>query len=255
MSANEDLLKEILTRDNDIQFNQHSVGAGFVGTIILVLSFCIALALNEVKFFGWMMTSVAVGLLAFNIDTDILNLTKACGRIVFRNRHVSDLANELIECNQILDEVEKEFIGNTDKQVDTNAPIFRKNKMAEFIKEKKEMDSKTIINTFENRLYNDTDETYATCINVLEAVGNLMPLAGLIGTVYGIKITLDGIGNSTQIATITSNIAVAMQTTLWGAGYSIMFKVLASRFKQKREALDYDFERLKNHIELIHKGS
>ena len=115
------------------------------------------------------------------------------------------MKNTIIQ-HTVLDEIEKKFHGNSNPDIDKNDPIFRKNEMAITIRDKTEMNSSTLINAFENRVINNADESYSVCINVLETVGNLMPLAGLIGTVYGIKVTLDGMGDSTTITTITSNI-------------------------------------------------
>jgi flagellar motor component MotA len=241
----------ILSRENEIRFNKTTAGAGFFGLFAIGLSIIAAYYLNEIQLYGTMMTIVAIGFLTFNVDFQFKQFAQACLNVIFRSRHITDLSNELIECNEILDEVEKNYIDEyTADTIDEN--LFKNNAMALFIKNKRNMNSETIINTFENRVYNDTDETYAICISILENVGNLMPLAGLVGTVFGIIVTLSNMSESSSVAQITSNISVAMQTTLYGALYSILFKVVASRFKQKRDALEYDFERLKNHIELLH---
>ena len=82
-----------------------------------------------------------------------------------------------------------------------------------------------------------------------------MPLIGLVGTVFGMIGALHEIRDNPalDIATIAGSVGIAMETTLYGAFFSVIYKVLSMRFKEKRSALDYDFERLKNHIHLLTK--
>lgn len=235
--------KNIFSRDNQIIFNHSSAGAGTLGLVIIVLCLAIAIFFNEIQLYGWMMSVVALGFLSFNVDFQFRDFINACLNVVVKSRHINDLSHEIIECNKVLDQYEKTYLadGNTDRSIINN------NEMAHYIVESN-LEAEKLINVFENRIVNDTDESYAICISVLEGVGNLMPLAGLVGTVYGIIITLSQMTNSSSVSEITSNISVAMQTTLYGAAYAILFKVISSRFKLKRDALEYDFERLSNHI-------
>jgi flagellar motor component MotA len=242
-----------LDRPNDLHFNQYGAGGGVLGVIILLISVVFAIFLNMSAYYGTMMTVIAIGLFGYNIDSDMSKLLRATMRVLFRNRHITDLSHEMIHCNNVLDNIERKFSTHSGKSIDRMDPDFNKDAMAKYISNRKDLNKETLTNHFENEVFNTADESYSVCISTFENVGNLMPLVGLIGTVYGIQITLDGMGTSSDISEITTNVAVAMQTTLWGGIYSFGFKVLASRFKQKRDALEYDFERLQNHIELIYK--
>lgn len=245
-------LKSILTRDNEIRFNRSTAGGGFLGLVMLLLCLPVIFALNEAGMYFAMMSVVAISLLLFNVDFQLLDFFRACVNVVLLRKHVTGLASEVIECNEVLDEYEKKYLETGNDKVEADGATIDQNEIARFIKNHSVKKPEIMINTFENRIFNDADEVYASCISVLENVGNLMPLAGLVGTVYGIMVTLGAMSDHSSVAQITNNISVAMETTLYGAVYSIFFKVISSRFKQKREAFEYDFEKLKNHIELLH---
>jgi chemotaxis protein MotA len=76
----------------------------------------------------------------------------------------------------------------------------------------------------------------------LEFVASAMPLFGLIGTIVGLIGMFDTLGADVTVEYLSPQLALALKTTLYGAVFSSIYKIIASRFDQRLKALDYDFE-------------
>jgi biopolymer transport protein ExbB/TolQ len=76
----------------------------------------------------------------------------------------------------------------------------------------------------------------------LEFVSMSMPIIGLMGTVLGLMSMFDNLGGDITVETLSPQLAMALKTTLYGALFSVVYKILGSRFEQRIRALDYDYE-------------
>ena len=76
----------------------------------------------------------------------------------------------------------------------------------------------------------------------LEFVAGAMPLFGLIGTIVGLIGMFDSLGADVTVEFLSPQLALALKTTLYGAVFSSLYKILASRFEQRMKSLEYDFE-------------
>lgn len=90
--------------------------------------------------------------------------------------------------------------------------------------------------------YVECHELYDYSSAHLEFVAGAMPLFGLIGTVVGLIGMFDSLGAKVTVEFLSPQLALALKTTLYGAVFASVYKIIASRFDQRMKALDYDFE-------------
>lgn len=99
--------------------------------------------------------------------------------------------------------------------------------------------------------YVDCREIYDHFHAHLEFVAGVMPLLGLIGTVVGLIGMFDKLGPNTSVETLAPELAISLQTTLYGAVLASAYTVLASRFDQRIKSLEYDYDILCYAIDLL----
>ena len=90
--------------------------------------------------------------------------------------------------------------------------------------------------------YVECHELYDYSSAHLEFVAGAMPLFGLIGTIVGLIGMFDSLGADVTVEFLSPQLALALKTTLYGAVFSSLYKILASRFEQRMKSLEYDFE-------------
>src|SRR5215510_8347302 len=90
--------------------------------------------------------------------------------------------------------------------------------------------------------YVECSELYDHSGAHLDFVAGAMPLFGLMGTVLGLMALFDSLGSVVTVEALAPQLAMALKTTLYGALYASVYKIMASRFEQRLKALDYDFE-------------
>jgi biopolymer transport protein ExbB/TolQ len=99
--------------------------------------------------------------------------------------------------------------------------------------------------------YVDCQELYDHSASHLDFVSGAMPLFGLMGTVLGLITMFDSLGSSPSIEAIAPALALALKNTLYGAFYSSLYKISATRFEQRLKGLDYDFDTLCRALQVI----
>lgn len=88
----------------------------------------------------------------------------------------------------------------------------------------------------------------------LEFVAGVMPLLGLIGTVVGLIGMFDKLGPNTSVETLAPELAISLQTTLFGAVLASAYTILASRFDQRIKSLEYDYDVFCHAIDVLVKN-
>jgi biopolymer transport protein ExbB/TolQ len=249
------LFEHLIRNGEKEKVNSHSASGGLLGPISLIGFGLLGafLLYNDFYFLGMMI--FALSLTVYSADYQTPRLLHFCVSVLSRNSHITENASMIISANIDADKIERQYYLDRDKELAREMSFSLSNDLVKFLIDESDEDEETLINTFENLIFNDADEAYAYSISTLDTVGNLMPLVGLVGTVVGMIGALGVIRDnpSLDISSIAGSVGVAMQTTLYGALFSVIYKVVAMRFKEKRSALEYDFERLKNHIQLIVK--
>ena len=254
-SSSQNLFGYLIDNGENERINSHSASGGILGPVFLIVFGLVGALLVYNEFFFIGMFVFAFSLTIYSADYQAKTLLSFCGKVLSKNTHITENATMIIDANSDADQIERVFYQNSPGLSANEMSFSLSNDLIKFIVEDSQEDEKTLVNTFENLIYNDADEAYAYSISTLDSVGNLMPLIGLVGTVFGMIGALHEIRDNPalDIATIAGSVGIAMETTLYGAFFSVIYKVLSMRFKEKRSALDYDFERLKNHIHLLTK--
>ena len=85
----------------------------------------------------------------------------------------------------------------------------------------------------------------------LDFVAGAMPLFGLMGTVLGLIGMFDSLGSVVTVEAISPQLALALKNTLYGALYSSIYKISATRFEQRLKGLGYDFDTLCRALKVI----
>jgi biopolymer transport protein ExbB/TolQ len=72
-----------------------------------------------------------------------------------------------------------------------------------------------------------------------------------MGTVLGLISMFDSLGSVVTVEALAPQLAIALKTTLYGALYSALYKISATRFEQRLKGLDYDFDTLCRALQII----
>jgi biopolymer transport protein ExbB/TolQ len=75
-------------------------------------------------------------------------------------------------------------------------------------------------------------------------VAGAMPLFGLMGTVLGLISMFDSLGSVVTVEALAPQLALALKCTLFGALYSSLYKISATRFEGRLRGLGYDYDTL-----------
>jgi biopolymer transport protein ExbB/TolQ len=100
-------------------------------------------------------------------------------------------------------------------------------------------------------MFNDAEEHYKFNFRCLDFVGTTIPIVGMVGTVLGLLETFSKLDDSVNIGMLSNGIYMAMETTLWGGAFAIVFKTFASRFGVGGQALTFDFEEILGSLRII----
>jgi biopolymer transport protein ExbB/TolQ len=72
-----------------------------------------------------------------------------------------------------------------------------------------------------------------------------------MGTVLGLISMFDSLGSVVTVEQLSPQLALALKCTLYGALYSSIYKISATRFEQRLKSLDYDFETICRALKVI----
>ena len=97
----------------------------------------------------------------------------------------------------------------------------------------------------------ECNEIYDHNASHLDFVSGAMPLFGLMGTVLGLISMFDSLGSVVSVEALSPQLALALKTTLYGALYSTLYKISATRFDQRLKSLGYDFETFTRALKVI----
>lgn len=85
----------------------------------------------------------------------------------------------------------------------------------------------------------------------LDFVAGAMPLFGLMGTVLGLISMFDSLGSVVTVESLAPQLALALKCTLFGALYSSLYKIAATRFEARLRGLGYDYDTLCRALNVI----
>lgn len=231
-----------------LAINQSAAGAGVTGLIGFAGLFVIASAffVTENFFIAMLLTSLA--LLVYVTGSEVAKLLLSSATIFFSSKHLDPKAATLQETLvSIEDALEFRRDPSGELRVGplaTRAPIklsdtpLARDLKAVLDQEKAVEYAEYVAHSY----YVEGHELYDYSASHFEFVSSAMPLFGLIGTIVGLIGLFDSLGADVSVESLSPQLAIALKTTLYGAVFSSVFRIIGSRFEQRMKGLEYDFE-------------
>ena len=230
--------------------SKKAAGAGVVGLVgffgILVVAGVFFITEN----FFIAMLGVSLALLVYATGADIGKLVLSSVTVFFSSRHLTPKAAQLQEALAALEETltlrrdrEGELrVGPVEKGMRVKLPDNSLVRDLVAIQERRK--SYDYAEYVVYSYYVECQELYDHSGAHLDFVSGSMPLFGLMGTVLGLISMFDSLGSVITVEAIAPQLALALKCTLYGALYSALYKINATRFEQRLKGLDYDYDTL-----------
>jgi len=244
-------------RKGRVKINQATAGAGFMGLLgfLFLTTISVIFLITENYFIS--LLAISLALLVYVTGLEIGRLLVSSFTIFFSSRH---LINKAVFLQEILFALKNSLQLKRDKKGDIQAgPLEAKSliilpenvlsrDLQRLTQEERDFD---YVEYIVHSYYEECHELYEQSTASLEFVANAMPLFGLIGTILGLITMFDSMGADVTIETLTPQLALAFKTTLYGALFSTIYKIISSRFDQRLRSLDYDYETLCRALQVI----
>ncbi len=240
-----------------LNINQSSAGAGVTGLIGFGGLFLISAVFFVTENYFISLMFISLGLLVYTTGTEIGRLFLSSFTIFFSSRHLINKAayiqDTLAELHRVL-QFEKDSKGEIKVGPIQNGqtislpdnPLVKD--MQKLLAEGKGFDYAEYV---AHSYYVECHELYDYNSANLDFVSVSMPIFGLIGTVLGLMSMFDSLGGDITVESLSPQLAMALKTTLYGALYSIIYKIMGSRFEQRIRALDYDYETFARALQVL----
>jgi biopolymer transport protein ExbB/TolQ len=247
------------TRD-DSDENRSGAGAGALGFFGFLALTALALMFFIAESFFLAMLLMSFALLFYVAGAEMLELMKAAFTVFFSQKHLDPKA---VYVQQTVAALRHHLKMKKDSDGVVRAGIVEKGlkiklpdnplvrDMQAVLKREKGSEYASYVG---HQYYVDCRELYDHFHAHLEFVAGVMPLLGLIGTVVGLIGMFDKLGPNTSVETLAPELAISLQTTLYGAVLASAFTVLASRFDQRIKALEYDYDVFAHAIDVLVKN-
>ena len=223
-------------------------GAGFIGLIGFGCLFLVAAVLFITENYFVSMFTISIGLLVYVTGSNIARLLLSSFTIFFSSKHLNanaaQLQDTLLALKGML-KMKRDKEGNIvasalgPGQTVTLPNNHLSQDLQRLIKEKPDFEHAEYI---AHSYYVGCHELYDTCSSNYDFVSTAMPLFGLIGTIIGLIAMFDSLGADVTVESLSPQLAMALKTTLYGAIFSSLYKIIGSRFEQRLKILDYDYE-------------
>lgn len=237
--------------------NQRGAGAGVTGLLGFLGLLFIAMLFFITENYFVSMATISFGLMVYVAGIDTGKILMSSFTISFSNKHLIPKAACLVETmdelNRILSLTKSRSgeikIGPVPKEATITLPDnLLSRDIQKLVEENKDYDYAEYV---AHSYYNECHELYDYSVSNLEFVAESMPLFGLIGTILGLIAMFDGLGANVSIESLTPQLALALKTTLYGAIFSSIYKIISSRFEQRLKALEYDYETVCHALEVV----
>lgn len=239
----------------------HDTGAsaGALGLLGAAAVFGVAIVFFVAESYFLAMLLVSFALLIYVAGAEIKTLVLSSLTVFFSSRHVVENA---VHLGTTVDALRKVLYMRRDEQgnikfgpLDEGAPIKLPDnplvrELQAVLRHKKGPEYTEYV---AHHYYVDCRERYDHFHAHLEFVANVMPLFGLIGTVIGLIGMFDRLGSNTSVENLAPELAISLQSTLFGAILASVYLSAASRFDQRIKALEYDYEILVHALDVLVK--
>ncbi len=233
-----------------LAINQAAAGAGVIGLIGFAVIMAVSVVFFVTENYFVFMLLVSLALLVYATGAEVAKLMMSAITIFFSSKHLTPKATLLQETLVALQDV---LTFRRDRTGELRVGPVEKGTRIRLPDNSLVRDMKVIIDKgkeFEyaeyiaHSYYVECHELYDHSSAHLEFTSGVMPLFGLMGTVLGLIGMFDTMGSVISVESMAPQLALALKTTLYGVAFSIVYKIVATRFDQRMKALDYDFETL-----------
>ena len=245
--AEESLFFRTVSRST-LAINKAAAGAGVMGLVGFAGLLAVATVFFVTENYFIAMLAISVALLVYVTGAELAKLMLSLFTVFFSRKHVIDhathLQQTLVPLTRVL-RLRRDKAGRLQHgPIEPHAtiklpdnPLVRD--ICILLEQEQGADTAEYI---AHAYYVECHELYDYSSAHLEFVAGAMPLFGLIGTIVGLIGMFDSLGADVTVEFLSPQLALALKTTLYGAVFSSLYKILASRFDQRMKALEYDFE-------------
>ena len=228
--------------------DQANAGAGFIGLIGFAGLFFVSIIFFVTENFFIAMFAISLALLIYVTGLDLARLIVSSITIFISSKHVVPKASYLQETFLALksiltirrDKKGNVVIGTIETDDDLILPDNSLSRdVKQVIDDEKGFD---YVEYVVHSYYVECHELYESSNSNLEFVSSSMPLFGLIGTIVGLIAMFDSLGSDVTVESLAPQLALALKTTLYGAIFSSVYKIIATRFERRMTDLDYDYD-------------
>ncbi len=242
---------------NALAVNKTTAGAGVAGLVGFLVIFAVASVFLVTENYFFAMLTASLALLVYVTGFDIVKIVLSSFTIFFSSKHLIPKAAYLQETLAALREV-LQMKRNEKGEISTGAVTtgarinLPDNELVKDVKRVVE-DGKNFdyAEYVAHSYYVECHELYEYTRANLAFVADSMPLFGLIGTIVGLISMFEGLGADVTVESLSPQLAIALKTTLYGAVFSSIYRVIGSRFDQRLKTLDYDYETFCRALQVI----
>lgn len=236
---------------------QSSAGAGFVGLIGFAVMLAVASVFFITENYFISMFTISIGLLIYVAGLDLIVLTFSSFIIFFSSKHLNSRANAmqetLLALRNILNIRRARDGSIAVGPVESSTPIILPDNslsrdIQELVAVGKPFDYAEFV---AHSYYVECHELYESSSSNFDFVSGTMPLFGLIGTIIGLIAMFDSLGADVTVESLSPQLALALKTTLYGAIFSSIYRIIGVRFERRMVDLDYDYDTFCSALQVI----
>ena len=227
---------------------QSSAGAGFSGLIGFGIMLIVASVFFITENYFISMFTISIGLLIYVTGLGLIKLMFSSFIIFFSSKHLNSKASNMQETLVALQNLlniqrgrdgsiavglveEGKSIGLPDNSLSRD--------IQEVVSSGKNFDYAEFV---AHSYYVECHELYESSSSNFDFVSSAMPLFGLIGTIIGLITMFDSLGSDVTVESLSPQLALALKTTLYGAIFSSLYRIIGTRFERRMVDLDYDYD-------------
>jgi len=236
---------------------QSSAGAGFVGLIGFGVMIVVASVFFITENYFISMFTISIGLLIYVTGLEFIVLMFSTFIIFISSKHLNSRASSMQETLVALRNVLNIKRGRDGSiavgPVDSNIPIVLPDNslsrdIQELVSVEKSFDYAEFV---AHSYYVECHELYESSNANYDFVSGAMPLFGLIGTIIGLIAMFDSLGSDVTVESLSPQLALALKTTLYGAIFSSLYKIIGVRFERRMVDLDYDYDTFCSALQVV----
>jgi len=240
--------------------SQVRAGAGITGLLGFFGLFAVSSVFFLMESYFLAMLFLSIALLVYETGIDLIKILFSSFTIFFSSKHLTINASYLQETLRALSQsfnLRHSTSNEIEPPVQMGAVILLPDNplsrdMQKLLDDAKDLEYAQYV---AHSYYVDCHELYNYSNFNLDFVANAMPLFGLMGTVLGLIGMFEGLGANISVESLTPQFALALKTTLYGAVYSSVYKLIATRFEQRLKSLEYDYETFCGVLEVLVKNN